>query len=97
MKSTPKMTFESVSLGPIPSSKNRPVQFRRLKSEVRVFDGRADVLAGDRKVTVKGGYGLALNTAGKFKAQGFDKKAVAEGDDLYRWSSLRSSICLKQT
>src|SRR6266568_9307656 len=58
--------------------------------EMRVFDGKADVLAGDQKVTVKGGHDLALNTGGKLKAQGFDKKALAESDDLYRWSSLRS-------
>jgi len=58
--------------------------------EMRVFDGKADVLAGDHKVTVKGGHDLALNTGGKLKAQGFDKKALAESDDLYRWSSLRS-------
>ena len=57
---------------------------------MRVFDGKADVLAGDRNVTVKGGHELALNSGAKLKAQGFDKKAVADNDDLYRWSSLRS-------
>ena len=58
--------------------------------QIRVFDGKADVQAGDREVTVKGGHELTLNPSGKLKAQGFDKKAVSKNDDLYRWSSLRS-------
>lgn len=58
--------------------------------QVRVFEGRAMVEDGDRTVTVKGGHELALNSGGKLKATSFDKK-VAESDDLYRWSSLRSN------
>jgi hypothetical protein len=67
-------------------------EFEAANHQVKVFDGKADVLAGDRNVTVKGGHELALNTAaqGKLKAQGFDKKRVEQSDDLYRWSSLRS-------
>jgi len=57
---------------------------------MKVLDGRAKVEANDREVTVKGGHELALNTEGKLKAQGFDKKQVEQSDDLYRWSSLRS-------
>jgi hypothetical protein len=57
---------------------------------VRVFSGKASVLAKDRKLTLKAGHELLLNTAGKLKSKGFDKKQYAENDDLYRWSSLRS-------
>jgi FecR protein len=57
---------------------------------VRVFDGRAVVYAADHSVTVKGGHQLALDTTGKLKARDFNKKEVANNDDLYRWSSLRS-------
>jgi hypothetical protein len=59
-------------------------------SNVKVFDGKASVEANDRDVTVKSGHELALNTEGKLKAQGFDKKQAEQSDDLYRWSSLRS-------
>jgi hypothetical protein len=59
-------------------------------SNVKVFDGKASVEANDRDVTVKGGHELKLNTEGKLKAQGFDKKRAEQSDDLYRWSSLRS-------
>jgi hypothetical protein len=58
--------------------------------QVRVFDGKASVLVGDKKITVKGGHELTLNTDGKLKPKDFDKKQFAENDDLYRWSSLRS-------
>lgn len=57
---------------------------------VRVFDGKADVYTGDHKTVVKGGHELALNNPGKLKAKEFNKKDVANNDDLYRWSSLRS-------
>jgi len=64
--------------------------FDASNNNMMVFDGRASVEANDREVTVKGGHELALNTDGKLKAQGFDKKRVEQSDDLYRWSSLRS-------
>jgi hypothetical protein len=64
--------------------------FDAANQQVRVFDGKADVTAGDHETTVKGGHEVALNTDGKIKAQGFDKKDVERSDDLYRWSSLRS-------
>jgi hypothetical protein len=57
---------------------------------VRVFDGKADVFVGDHETSVKGGHEVALNANGKLKAQGFNKDAVTQNDDLYRWSSLRS-------
>jgi hypothetical protein len=56
--------------------------------QIRVFDGRAAVLAPDREVHVQGGHEVALLDP-KLKTQGFDKKAFE--DDMYRWSSLRSA------
>jgi FecR protein len=64
--------------------------FDNVNHVVRVFDGQANVYTGDHKTIVKGGHELALNTPGKLKAKGFNKKEVANNDDLYRWSSLRS-------
>jgi hypothetical protein len=57
---------------------------------VRVFDGKAEVSAGDHQANVKGGHELALNTGAEIKAEHFDKKGVEQTNDLYRWSSLRS-------
>ncbi len=65
--------------------------FDAAHDQVRVFDGKASVLDGDEKITVKGGHELTLHTAGKLKARGFDKKQYAKSDDLYQWSSLRSA------
>jgi hypothetical protein len=56
---------------------------------VRVLDGKAEVSADDRNVTVKKGHELALN-APKLKPKEFDKQQLTQNDDLYRWSSLRS-------
>jgi hypothetical protein len=67
--------------------------FDAVNHAVRVFDGKADVFTGDRETTVKGGHEVVLNADNpdtKLKAHGFDKKAVEQNDDLYRWSSLRS-------
>jgi hypothetical protein len=64
--------------------------FDNANHTIRVFDGKADVDAGDHKIVVKGGHELALNTPGKLKAKDFNKKEFANNDDLYRWSSLRS-------
>jgi hypothetical protein len=64
--------------------------FDNMNHSVRVFDGKADVYTGDHQIAVKGGHELALNTSGKLKAKDFNKKEVANNDDLYRWSSLRS-------
>jgi hypothetical protein len=65
-------------------------QFDATRQQVRVFAGRATVEYGDRTVTVKGGREVALNSEGKLKATSFDKN-IAQNDDLYRWSSLRSN------
>jgi hypothetical protein len=67
--------------------------FDAAQGQIRVFDGKAEVLDGDRHVNVKGGHEVSLNEAsqtGKLKAHGFDKQQY-EDSDLYRFSSLRSS------
>ncbi len=56
--------------------------------QLRVFDGRAAVLAPDREVHVQGGHEVALLDP-KLNTHGFDKKAFE--DDMYRWASLRSA------
>lgn len=56
--------------------------------QVRVFDGEALVEMGNRRMDLKSGHQIALNT-GKLKAVKFDKQAYV--DDFYRWASLRSS------
>ncbi len=62
--------------------------FDAAKGQVRVFDGRAEVLLGGKTFTVHGGHELDLNAV-NLKARGFDKKAAE--DSFYRWGSLRSS------
>ncbi len=59
-------------------------------NEVRVFDGEADVQNGNRWIKVKGGRELDFAGGEPIKAKKFDKKMIEE-DDLYRWTSLRSS------
>jgi hypothetical protein len=58
--------------------------------ELRVFDGKASVLEGEERATIKGGREVSLVTDERLKAKKFDKKSYEEGD-LYRWSSLRSA------
>jgi hypothetical protein len=61
------------------------------QQELRVFEGKAAVAYGDGHFDVQGGHEVSLLQAGqKEKPQKFDKKTY-EADDLYRWSSLRSS------
>jgi hypothetical protein len=59
------------------------------KHQMRVFDGEAMVQEGDRHIRLKSGHDLAVADKGPEKPEKFDKKAF-NGDDLYRWSSLRS-------
>jgi hypothetical protein len=59
------------------------------QNQMRVFDGEAMVHEGDKQIKVKAGHELAVAANGPEKPQKFDKKAYG-GDDLYRWSSLRS-------
>jgi hypothetical protein len=54
---------------------------------IRVFDGKAEVQVGGREKDVDGGHQFTLNDQ---KSHGFDKKK-AEGDDFYRWASLRAA------
>src|ERR1700721_1083504 len=58
-------------------------------NQIRVFDGEATVQEGDKQIKLKAGHELALAPSSAEKTQKFDKKA-SNGDDLYRWSSLRS-------
>ena len=59
------------------------------QNQMRVFDGEAMVQVGDKQITLKADHELAV-VNGPEKTEKFDKKAF-NGDDLYRWSSLRSS------
>jgi len=56
--------------------------------QVRVFDGKASVQAGDRNVNLDRERQLALMPP--FKSAHFDAKAQAAQDPLYAWSNLRS-------
>jgi FecR protein len=60
------------------------------QSELRVYDGKADVMENGQHTTVKGGHEVSLIVNATLKPQKFDKKQYEEGD-LYRWSSLRSA------
>lgn len=57
---------------------------------VRVFEGKAVVQDGDRRVTIKKDHELALNTSEPSKTVKFAKNEYTQSD-LYRWSNLRSS------
>ena len=59
------------------------------QNQMRVFDGEAMVQDGDKQIKVKSGHELAVAPNSPEKTEKFDKKAM-NGDDLYRWSSLRS-------
>lgn len=63
--------------------------FDTAQNQVRVFEGKAEVYANDRKkVTLGDDHEVTLNTAGKLKSEHFDNKQYA--DAFYRWSGLRS-------
>lgn len=63
--------------------------FDVVRNQVRVFDGEALLTEGTRRVEIKGGHEVNLAMGADVKSHGFDKKAFE--DDLYNWSSLRSS------
>jgi hypothetical protein len=65
-------------------------EFDADRQEILVFDGKAEVFANDRAISVDGGKRLELNTGAELKAHGFDKDDYKQSD-LYQWSSLRSS------
>lgn len=56
---------------------------------VRVYQGQANVEVDGRDIEVKKEHQLAFNAGGSMKPEKFDKEQTQ--DDLYRWSSLRSS------
>src|SRR5581483_3786859 len=63
------------------------------QGQLRVFDGKGEVLEGHEHTDVGGGHasGLIANPENrKLKASNFNMKSDEEGD-LYRWSSLHSS------
>jgi hypothetical protein len=63
--------------------------FDAARNQVRVFDGEALIAEGSRRIEIKGGHEVNLAMGADITAHGFDKKAFE--DDLYNWSSLRSS------
>lgn len=60
------------------------------QQQLRVFDGKAQVLEPERSVSLKGGREITLISGQQTKPEKFDKKYYAD-EDLYRWSSLRSA------
>ena len=59
------------------------------QNQIRVFDGEAVVQEGGRQIKLKAGHDLSIAANALEKEVKFDKQAM-NGDDLYRWSSLRS-------
>jgi hypothetical protein len=57
---------------------------------VRVLDGEAWVAYNGKRIKIKGGRMLDFTNLDSMKAVKFDKKEV-EAEDLYRWTTLRSS------
>lgn len=57
---------------------------------VRVLDGEAMLEGTKRRIKVKGGHMVDLASSEPYRAVKFDKKEL-ESEDLYRWTSLRSS------
>lgn len=62
--------------------------FDAADGQVRVFDGEAIVTEGGKHTKVKAGH--EINLSGTLKSRSFNRDSYAQ-DDLYRWSSLRSS------
>jgi hypothetical protein len=56
---------------------------------VRVYQGQVDVEVNGQNIEVKNERQLAFNAGASMKPEKFDKEQAQ--DDLYRWSSLRSS------
>jgi hypothetical protein len=63
-------------------------EFDAEKNLVRVYQGQANVEVNGQNIEVKNERQLAFNAGASMKPEKFDKDAQ---DDLYRWSSLRSS------
>src|SRR6266404_6913139 len=56
---------------------------------VRVYEGEAQVEVNGQDLTVEAGHQIVFNAGASMKTEKFNKDQVQ--DDLYRWSSLRSS------
>jgi hypothetical protein len=59
------------------------------QNQMRAFDGEASVKDGEKQIKLKSGHELHVAENAPERSEKFDKKALS-GDDLYRWSSLRS-------
>jgi hypothetical protein len=70
-------------------------EFDADRSNVKVFDGKADVYVDDQKVELKKGKTVQVGegTPLPLKAEKFDRKAAE--DALYKWSSARSEYLAK--
>ena len=64
--------------------------FNQNLSVVRVLDGEAMAMDGGKNVKIKSGHMVDLGVDNSVKARKFDKKEI-EAEDLYHWTSLRSS------
>lgn len=57
-------------------------------NEIRVFNGSAQVTAGNRKIKLAGEQKIALDDTAKLKARDFEPRQYQ--DEFYRWCGLRS-------
>jgi hypothetical protein len=64
--------------------------FNAIANSVRVFDGKAVVMQGGRKVDVGEGHEVFLSGPGQLKSEKFDRNVPQ--DDLYLWSQSRSGF-----
>lgn len=68
--------------------KNGLYDFDADHSQVRVFQGEAEVRAGNQQIKLGDKHLLTLTTGGPLKGQGFERRQYE--DEFYRWSALRS-------
>jgi hypothetical protein len=64
---------------------------------VRVYDGKAEVNAGDQHTEVGKGKQVLVSQSQPLKAQKFDRDSAATNDPLYSWSKLRSEYLAEAT
>jgi uncharacterized membrane protein YgcG len=65
-------------------------EFDASLGRIRTYEGKAAVVVDGRRINLKGGRQLDLNSTRRLKAAKFDKKSF-DSEDLDRWSNLRSS------
>jgi hypothetical protein len=68
--------------------KNGLYDFDADHSQVRVFKGKAELITGSQKVTLKGDHQATVTAGAKPNAQGFEPRTFQE--EFYRWNGLRS-------